>query len=102
MPSYLHLVSPNFSDLFTPNVEIGKFPDGDSHLRIPKLAACREQEVVIYHRLYPNQNDSLIELLLIWTRLSMREPKSITVVSPYLPYARQDKQTIDGEMPVRT
>lgn len=98
MDPYLHLVSPNFSDLFTPNVEIGKFPDGDSHLRIPKLAGCRGQNVVIYHRLYPNQNDSLIELLLMLDAVKHEGAKSITVVSPYLPYARQDKQTIDGEV----
>ena len=98
MPSFLHLISPNFSDLFTPNVEIGKFPDGDSHLRIRQLAACRGQDVVIYHRLYPNQNDGLIELLLMLDAVKHEGASSITVVAPYLPYARQDKQTIDGEV----
>ncbi len=98
MDSYLHLVSPNFNDLFTPNVEIGKFPDGDTHLRIPQLAACRGREVVIYHRLYPNQNDGLMELLLMLDAVKHEDAKSIIVVSPYLPYARQDKQTIDGEV----
>lgn len=98
MDSYLHLVSPNFSDLFTPNLEIGKFPDGDTHLRIPQLASCRGQQVVIYHRLYPNQNDGLMELLLILDAVKHEGATSITVVSPYLPYARQDKQTIDGEV----
>jgi ribose-phosphate pyrophosphokinase len=98
MASFVHLVSPSFSDLFTPNVEMGKFPDGDSHVRIPKLAACREQDVAIFHRLYPNQNDGLIELLLMLDAVKHEGAKSITVVSPYLPYARQDKQTVDGEI----
>jgi ribose-phosphate pyrophosphokinase len=98
MEPFLHLVSPNFSDLFTPNVEVGKFPDGDSHVRIPSLSACRGQNVVIYHRLYPNQNDCLIELLLMLDAVKHEEAKSITVVSPYLPYARQDKQTVNGEI----
>ena len=34
MPQAIQLISPNFSDIFTPNIEIGQFPDGDSHVRI--------------------------------------------------------------------
>lgn len=98
MDAYLHLVSPNFSDLFTPNVEMGKFPDGDSHVRIPALAECRGRNVVIFHRLYPNQNDGLVELLLMLDAVKHEGAKTITVVSPYPPYARQDKQTVDGEI----
>jgi len=96
--SYVHLVSPSFSDLFTPNVEMGKFPDGDSHVRIPALASCGQQDVVIFHRLYPSQNDGLIELLLMLDAIKHEGAKSITVVAPYLPYARQDKQTVGGEI----
>lgn len=98
MEFFINLVSPNFSDLFAPNMEIGKFPDGDSHVRIPSLSSCKGREVVIFHRLYPNQNDSLIELLLMLDAVKYEDPKSITVVAPYLPYARQDKQTVDGEI----
>ncbi len=98
MPEYVKLISPNFSDLFTPNIEIGKFPDGDSHVRIPSLTNCRNQDVAVFHRLYPNQNDGLIELLLILDAVRHEGAKSITVISPYFPYARQDKQTVDGEI----
>jgi ribose-phosphate pyrophosphokinase len=94
----MHLVSPNFSDLFLPNLEIGKFPDGDSHVRIPDLKKISGSDVVLFHRLYPNQNDGLVELLLILDALKYENAKSITVVSPYFPYARQDKQTLDGEI----
>lgn len=96
--TFVLLVSPNFSDLFTPNVEIGKFPDGDSHVRIPSLASCRGQNVVIFHRLYPDQNNSLIELLLMLDAVKHEGAKTLTVVVPYLPYARQDKQTVTGEI----
>ena len=94
----IKLVSPNFSDIYAPSIEIGKFPDGDCHVRIPNLAACRGQDVAIFHRLYPDQNDSLIELLLMLDALKYEQTRSITVVPPYLPYARQDKQTVDGEI----
>jgi ribose-phosphate pyrophosphokinase len=94
----VRLISPNFADLYTPNMEIGKFPDGDSHVRILELSAAKDCDVVIFHRLYPDQNSSLIELLLILDAVKFQGAKSITVVSPYLPYARQDKQTVDGEI----
>jgi len=98
MAQAVSLVSPNFSDILLPNFEIGKFPDGDSHLRIPQLPSCKDNNVIIYHRLYPDQNSSLVELLLILDAVKYQGAKSITVVSPYLPYARQDKQTVDGEI----
>src|SRR5258708_2534925 len=93
----MQLISPNFSDLLTPNIEIGKFPDGDSHVHIPLLAECKGQEVTIFHRLYPDQNNALVELLLILDALKYEGAK-ITVVAAYLPYARQDKQTLEGEI----
>jgi ribose-phosphate pyrophosphokinase len=93
----MDLISPNFSDLFQPNLEIGKFPDGDSHVRILELAACRGQQVTLYHRLYPDQNNSLMELFLILETLK-QENAQVTLVAPYLPYARQDKKKLDGEV----
>ncbi len=92
------LVSPNFSDLFTPNIEIKKFPDGESYVRIPMLESCAGQNVTILHRLYPDQNQSLFELLLIVDELTFNDCK-VTVVSPYLPYSRQDKKVLEGEIP---
>ena len=98
MNETIRFVSPNFSDLFVPNVEIGKFPDGDTHVKIPSLASCEGKEVVVFHRLYPNQNEGLIELLLMMDAIHYQGATKITVVSPYLPYARQDKQTVGGEI----
>ncbi|MFI5206318.1 MAG: hypothetical protein ACHQVK_05250, partial [Candidatus Paceibacterales bacterium] len=63
MPASVQLVSPNFSDLFEPNIEIGKFPDGDSHVRILPLPACQGSNVIVFHRLYPKQNTALVTLL---------------------------------------
>ncbi len=93
----MQLISPNFSDLLTPNIEIGRFPDGDSHVRIPQIKECKSKEVFVFHRLYPKQNSSLVELFLILESLK-EEGAKVNVVVPYLPYARQDKKKLDGEV----
>ncbi len=93
----MFLVSPNFSDLFTPNIEIKKFPDGESYVRIPDLGACDSQPITLLHRLYPEQNNSLLELLLIIDELAYQKC-DVTVLSPYLPYSRQDKKILEGEI----
>jgi ribose-phosphate pyrophosphokinase len=98
MSQSVHLVSPNFSDIFEPNIEIGKFPDGDSHVRIPSLTNCKDSDVTIFHRLYPKQNTSLVALLLILDSVKEVGAKSVTVVAPYLPYSRQDKKKLNGEV----
>lgn len=98
MPQAMKIVSPNFSDLMAPNIEIGKFPDGDSHLRVPDLKSYNGQDIMVFHRLYPDQNNALVELLLILDALRHEKASSITVVSPYLPYSRQDKKSLDGEI----
>lgn len=93
----LKLVSPNFSDLLTPNIEIGKFPDNDSHVRILNLNQYQNQKVILYHRLFPKQNTNLIVLLLILDTLRAIGAE-VEVVAPYLPYARQDKTKLNGEI----
>ncbi len=95
---YMRLISPNFSDIFEPNIEIGQFPDGDSHVRIPQIAEVSGQDVVIFHRLYPKQNNGIVVLLLILDAVKLENPKSITLVAPYLPYSRQDKKKLNGEV----
>ena len=98
MPQSVHLVSPNFADIFEPNIEIGKFPDGDSHVKINSIEQCQGREVIVFHRLYPKQNTSLVTLLLILDSLREIGAQKITVVSPYLPYSRQDKKKLNGEV----
>jgi ribose-phosphate pyrophosphokinase len=93
----LRLVSPNFSDLFVPNIEIGTFPDGDSHVHIPNLSQYHNKEVTLFHRLYPHQNHSLMELFFILDTLKDVGAK-VAVVIPYMPYARQHKKLLEGEV----
>lgn len=93
----MNLICRNFEDLYEPNVEIGKFPDGDAHIRIKNLQDYSGKEVMLFNRLYKHQNTALLALLLILETLKEVSAKT-TVIAPYLPYARQDKQTIDGEI----
>jgi ribose-phosphate pyrophosphokinase len=92
----MNLVSPNFSDLMEPNIEIKGFPDGDSYVRIEKLSACQGEEVNLFHRLYPDQNSSIFHALLMLDTLK-RVGARTTLVTPYLPYSRQDKTFKEGE-----
>jgi ribose-phosphate pyrophosphokinase len=98
MAQPVHLISPNFSDIFTPNIEIGQFPDGDSHVRINPISDCKDADVVVFHRLYPKQNTSLVSLLLILDSLKEVGARYVSVVAPYLPYSRQDKKKLNGEV----
>ncbi len=90
------LVSPNCGDIATPNIETKTFPDGDRYVRIPSLNSCTG-EVTILHRLYPNQNEAIIEALLIISALK-EKGATVTLIAPYLPYARQDKAFLEGEL----
>ncbi len=89
----MRLVSPNFSDLFEPNIEMKKFPDGDNYVCLPALEG---NKATIFHRLYPGQDSALVQAFLILDTLK-RKNISATLVSPYLPYARQDKIFKGGE-----
>ncbi len=95
MERYL-LVSPNCSDLATPNFELKQFQDGESYLRIPQLSELKDKHVVLLHRIYPKQNTSIIQLL---QAVSVVKPMAsrLTAIVPYLSYARQDKEVYPGE-----
>ena len=94
---FIKLVSPNFSDLFEPNLVIERFLDGESYVKIPSLNHCRNKKVLLCHRLFPDQNQSLIELTLLLGALKQVNAE-VTLLTPYLPYSRQDKIVQDGEV----
>lgn len=91
-----NVVSPNFADLLVPNVEIKTFPDGDSYVRIPHVENLKGKNVRVYHRLYPKQNTQIIQALFIGFLL--KDAKNLELVAPYLPYSRQDKIWLEGEL----
>ncbi|MBU0527151.1 ribose-phosphate diphosphokinase [Candidatus Micrarchaeota archaeon] len=92
----MNLVSPNFSDLMEPNIEFKNFPDGDSYVRIENLSGCQGEEVNLFHRLYPDQNNNIFHAILLLDTLK-RVGARTTLVTPYLPYSRQDKTFKEGE-----
>jgi ribose-phosphate pyrophosphokinase len=89
----MRFISPNFSDILEPNVEMKTFPDGDDYVMLPGI---KKEETVLFHRLYPEQDRALIQAMLMLDTLK-RAGVSATLVSPYLPYARQDKIFREGE-----
>src|SRR3989475_8530933 len=82
-------------------LEIKRFPDGDKYVRI--LDDVKGQDVAVIQSLYhkPNQHIyadlHIFELLMIVDTLRDLGAKTITVVAPYLAYARQDSRFYPGE-----
>ena len=62
------------------------------------IADCKGADVTVFHRLYPRQNTSLVSLLFILDSLKEVGAKHVSVVAPYLPYSRQDKKKLNGEV----
>lgn len=74
---------------------VRKFPDGETYVRLED-SDFKGEEVFIVHSLYPNQDESLVELFL--TTDAVRENKGKpSLVIPYLAYARQDGTFQKGE-----
>jgi ribose-phosphate pyrophosphokinase len=74
-------------------VEIHRFPDGESKVRLPATLAGH----VIVCRSLDHPNDKLIELLLTVETARAGGAQQLTLVAPYLCYMRQDMAFHDGE-----
>lgn len=73
------------------------FPDGEYYVRIKKPESISGNKVVIINTMYPRQNDSLLETLMLIDAARRSGAKDIVVIIPYLAYARQDKVFLEGE-----
>lgn len=74
-------------------VDVHRFPDGESRLRLPQLCGGH---ALLYRSLdYPN--DKLIELLLAARTLRQNGVGRLSLVAPYLCYMRQDIAFQPGE-----
>ncbi len=76
-------------------VLLKKFPDGESYVLIDE--DVENQDVFIVQTMYPNQNDSLIETMLLANTLVDLGAKKIIGIIPYLAYSRQHKTYQKGE-----
>lgn len=90
------VISPNFSDLLKPNAEMKEFPDGDTYVRVPHAKTLAGKEVRVFHRLYPDQNTALMQA--VFLAQALRGAKNAELVAPYIPYSRQDKIWLEGEV----
>lgn len=90
------LITPYCSDFGKSNIIIKHFPDTESYVLIPKIDSLKNKEVTIYHRLFPEPEKRLFELLLILSRVK-EKTLNIDLFVPYLPYARQDRENKKGE-----
>ncbi|AEF96868.1 ribose-phosphate diphosphokinase [Methanotorris igneus] len=75
-------------------VESKRFPDGEIYVRVHD--DVKDEDVVIIQT-QNRQNDGIIETILLCDALRDEGANSITVVAPYLAYARQDKKFNPGE-----
>jgi ribose-phosphate pyrophosphokinase len=77
--------------------EVGRFPDGETKIRI--LEDIRGRDVFIVQPTCPPVNDHLIELLVLIDAARRASAKRITAVVPYFGYARQDRKH-EGRVPI--
>lgn len=74
-------------------VEVHRFPDGESRVRLP--AGLGERLILCRSLVHPN--DKLIELALTASAARELGARHLTLVAPYLCYMRQDKAFNPGE-----
>jgi len=72
------------------------FPDGESYLRI-EGAGINFRKVVLVKSMAPPQDKSIVETLLLLDLLKEKGAEEITLIAPYLAYARQDREFLPGE-----
>jgi len=92
----MKLITPYANSFGRANIEIRHFPDTESYVRIPQINSLKNKKVTIYHRLYPEPEKRFFELLLILSRIK-EKTKQIELFVPYLPYARQNRESKTGE-----
>jgi len=74
-------------------VEIHRFPDGESRLRLPQELPAH----VVLCRSLNQPNDKLVELMLAARTARELGARRLTLVAPYLCYMRQDTAFVPGE-----
>ena len=79
------------------NINLGKFQDGETSVRIDE--DVRGRDVFIVQPTCPPVNENLMELLIILDAFKRASPARITAVIPYYGYARQDRKDT-GRVPI--
>lgn len=79
------------------DIQIHRFPDGESKITLPVDAIKLCTHVLIYRSL-DHPNEKLVELLLSTEGVKNFGVKKQTLIAPYLSYMRQDKAFNPGEV----
>jgi ribose-phosphate pyrophosphokinase len=79
--------------LIKPEVKI--FSDGESKIRIESV---KNKNCIIIQSLYPPIDRHIIQLLMIIQKCKNDKASKITLIIPYMAYARQDKVFLEGEV----
>ncbi len=77
------------------NVEVRIFPDGESKIRIPD--DITNDIALVVHSTHPPVDRHIMQLFFILSKVS-RVASSIILLIPYLGYARQDREFLEGEV----
>jgi ribose-phosphate pyrophosphokinase len=75
--------------------ELKLFADGESKIRIPSVD---KKHCIIVQSLYPPIDRHIIQLFMIIHKCKRDNASKITVIIPYMAYARQDKIFLEGEI----
>jgi len=73
------------------------FPDSEILVKVKNPERLKNKNVILFHKMYPDQNTRIVELIQILDVLQDYDISKIFLVIPYLPYARQDKRFLEGE-----
>jgi len=71
------------------------FPDGESYIRFPE--SVEGEDLIVIQGTHPPQDRHLVQAYLIAENALDLGAKTVSLVSPYLAYARQDKRFRKGE-----
>ncbi len=79
----------------TVEAEFRLFPDGESYVRL--LGKVAGERVAIIQTTGPPQDSRLVQAFLLTATARDHGAAEISVVAPYLAYARQDRRFLEGE-----
>ncbi|MBT4735538.1 MAG: ribose-phosphate pyrophosphokinase, partial [Candidatus Marinimicrobia bacterium] len=77
------------------NIVIDKFSDGEKYVNVQENV--KEKEVIILQSGSIPSDEHIIELFLILDSVNRMKPKKVTVVMPFYPYRRQERESKKGD-----
>jgi ribose-phosphate pyrophosphokinase len=72
-----------------------RFPDGESYIKFG--AEVKGEDVIVVQSMGPPQDSHLLQAMLMVDTARELGARSITLVAPYIAYARQDRRFLEGE-----